>query len=151
MIWKVKILFWLMLCLCLVTWENISLLKLFLYAGGSRLINMTQGKFGPSLPVVILPLMINIAWLVGIKMSNINFLIVENLVKLMLELFVLSLSGASTRGWSLLAHFTSMQTLKSEPGQVVGVLGVQFTAHWGLKCWYWVVNRTKPNWRFVTK
>ena len=51
-----------------------------------------QGRRGlPSLPVVILPLLIDISRLVGIKMSHVNFLIVENLVKLMLELFVLGL------------------------------------------------------------
>ena len=52
-----------------------------------------QGRRGlPSLPVVILPLLIDISRLVGIKMSHVNFLIVENLVKLMLELFVLGLN-----------------------------------------------------------
>ena len=45
----------------------------------------------PCLPVVILPLLIHISRLVGIEMSNINFLSVENLVKLMLKLFVLGL------------------------------------------------------------
>ena len=49
------------------------------------------GLAWPSLPVVILPLLVNISRLVGIEMSNINLLSVENLVKLMLELFVLGL------------------------------------------------------------
>ena len=54
---------------------------------------MTQGEGRTAhIPVVILPLLVNISGLVGIEMSNVNFLIVENLVKLMLELFVLSLN-----------------------------------------------------------